>query len=174
MAAPNEVFVAIERHLGFPETRSRTTARSLQEGGVWPMGGPGVAPELDAEKIVSLVIALAIDGPLHKASGAVVAYRDLTPVGAPLDALPDTIRYTAGDFLDGLADEPANARNLTIEIVSTWPEVAMHYSDGNIRRLVSPGADPNRWQARGHRRSTTINGAAFADAINELFGDNTQ
>jgi hypothetical protein len=172
MATLNATLRALERHVGLPQSRSRTVARRLQEAHILPLGGPGIAPELTADAVVSLVIALASDTPLHGAVEAVQTYRDLTPVGAPLDALPDTIRYTAGDFLDGLADEPANARNLKIEIVSTWPEIALHYSDGTIRRIVAPGADASAWQARGHRRSITINGAAFADAINELFGGN--
>ncbi|MBZ9904789.1 hypothetical protein LB557_02045 [Mesorhizobium sp. BR115XR7A] len=119
---------------------------------------------------MSLIVALAGYTVLHEAPDAVRTYRELTPAGAPIDALPASLQFSAGNFLDGLADEPENALKLKIEFVSSWPEIAIH-SDGTVRRFVLPGFDPNHWQHSGHRRSTTINVAAFADVITELFGE---
>ncbi|RAZ83202.1 hypothetical protein DPM33_32995 [Mesorhizobium hawassense] len=177
MAAPNQAFVAIERHLGFPETRSRTTARSLQEGDLWPLGGPGAAPELDIDDVVSLIIALAVDGPLHRAAGAVRAWRDMTPGGADLTGAPDRID-TAGRALDIFADaavhgeHPDLLRRDLIEVVSSWPEIVIANGlTGAAARFVPAGADAGHWQAAGHRKSTTLNGAALVDCLRELFGD---
>ena len=61
MATWNHVLDAIERHLDFPRSRSTGIARRLQEAGILPSGAPGVAPELDEDNVLDLVVALASD-----------------------------------------------------------------------------------------------------------------
>lgn len=171
MKRTNDAIAAIERRIGIPRPRGSTVARRLTEHVLLPVGAPGKAPQINRSDFVTLLIGLASDAPLSRVAETVVAYRNLTPAGTQIDALPESLQYTAGDYLDGLADEPANARSIKLEIVSSWPEIALHFSDGTARRFVAPGADASSWQARGYRRSTTINGAAFADAIADLFGE---
>lgn len=176
MAAPNEAFVAIERHLGFPETRNRTTARSLQESAALPMGGPGVAPELDVDDFLVLVIALAADTTLHGSAAAVKALFNTTPGGSIIgDDAPDSIPRNAGHELIRWSDQALHGdadalRRDRVEVVSNWPELVIH-SDGKQHRFVAPGTNAAHWQAKGHRKSITINGAALVDCLRELFGD---
>ncbi|MDX8499883.1 hypothetical protein RFM99_15800 [Mesorhizobium sp. VK4C] len=165
---------AIERHVGFPKSRARQVARRLQEAHILPLGGPGIAPELDAYGFISLLIALAADAPLHEAAEAVSTYRALTPGGVDLTGAPESVD-TAGRALDIFADiaahgEPDLLRRDFFEVVSSWPEIAMR-RDGAVTRFASVGALASHWQAKGHRKSITINGAALVDAIQELFGD---
>lgn len=180
MAAPNSVFLAIERHLGFPETRNRTTARSLQEGEIWPLGGPGAAADVDVDDVISLIIAVAIDGPLHKAAGAVRTWRKMTPGGVSLTGTPESID-TAGRALDIFADVAINGEHLDllrrdfVEVVASWPEIVIsNATTGAATRFVPVGENAGHWQLRGHRRSTTINGSALVDCLRELFPGGNQ
>ncbi|MDG4854065.1 MULTISPECIES: hypothetical protein [unclassified Mesorhizobium] len=171
MVTTKQAVDAIARHIGFDPPRVAAVARRLTEAGVLPSGAPKAPPVLNPEHVVSIIMGSAGDGwPLHKTAAVVASHRDLTPAGVSIDALPGRLQFTAGNFLDALADEPENARHLRIEIVSTWPEIAIFYDDGTVRRFVEPGANPNRWQGSGHRRSTTINGPAFAGTFQDLFG----
>ncbi|RLP22177.1 hypothetical protein [Mesorhizobium sp. YM1C-6-2] len=121
---------------------------------------------------MSLVIALAIDGPLHKAADAVRTYRGLTPGGASLDDAPVHLP-TAGEYLDAwaqlvLEDDASVLRRDQIEVDMAFPAIAIHSAAGT-KRWQPVGSLPNHWQSTGHRRSTTINGAALVDALKELF-----
>ena len=175
MATINAALAAVERHLGFPRSRSRTVARRLQEADLLPSGAPGVAPEIDASGLVSLVIALAADTTLHNAPRAVATYRALTPAGTSLDGAPSSIIRTAGDAIEILADIALHGdadlyRRDRIEIVSNWPEVALHNAaTGQVSRFRAVGADADHWGEGGHRKSTTINAAAFIDCVRDLF-----
>ncbi|GLS34511.1 hypothetical protein GCM10010869_00990 [Mesorhizobium tianshanense] len=174
MATLRDCLSAIERHIGFPKSRSITVSRRLQERGALPLGAPGIAPELDAHDVVSLIIALAADTALHEAPDAVERYRALTPGGADLTDAPASID-TAGRELDIMADIAIHGnadllRRDRIEVVANWPEVAItDATSGQIKRFVAPGALATNWQANGHRKSTTINGSAFVDCIQYLF-----
>ncbi|MER8858987.1 hypothetical protein [Mesorhizobium sp. M0138] len=176
MASLRTCLTAIERYLGFPQSRSRTVARRLQERSVLPLGAPGIAPELDEHDVVSLIIALAADTTLHEAPDAVERYRRLTPAGIDLTGAPASID-TAGRALDVMADiaihgDAGLLRRDRIEIVSSWPEIMIeNAASGRASRFVAVGSLANHWQANGHRKSVEINGGAFIDAINDLFGD---
>jgi len=171
MATINAALAAVERHIGFPRSRSRTVARRLQEADLLPSGAPGVAPEIDASDLVSLVIALAADTTLHEAPHAVATYRGLTPGGA---VVPGTID-TAGRAIEILADIALHGdaelyRRDAVEVVATWPEIAIHNATtGNISRFRAVGADASHWGETGLRKSTTINAAAFIDCVRDLF-----
>lgn len=172
MATLNAALAALERRIGFPQSRSRTVARRLQEAGVLPVGAPGVAPELGVDNIVDLVIALAADTSLHTAADAVRSYRALTPGGSDLANAPASID-TAGRALDiwadiAVHDDASVLRQDRIEVVANWPEIAIATPDG-VRRFAPVGPLASNWQASGHRRSTTINGAALVDCLRELF-----
>ncbi|MER9596686.1 hypothetical protein [Mesorhizobium sp. M0244] len=122
---------------------------------------------------MDLLIGSAVDVPLRAVADTVVSYRELTPAGAPIDVLPASLQYSAGNYLDALADLAADGsddvRRAKLEFVSNWKELAVHQPDGTISRFVEPGAIASNWQHAGHRRSTAINGAAFADAVSDLF-----
>lgn len=172
MPTLNAAIAAIDRHIGFPTSRARQVARRLQEAGVLPVGAPGVAPELGVDNVIDVVIALAADTSLHTAAEAVCAYRALTPGGTDLSNAPASID-TAGRALGiwaaiAVRGDADVLRRDRIEVVSTWPEVALHVPEG-VRRFVTAGAPAATWQAGGHRKSTTINGAALIDALRELF-----
>ncbi|MGO4637231.1 hypothetical protein AB4Z43_02205 [Mesorhizobium sp. 2RAF45] len=175
MATLNAAHAANERRIGFPTSRGKTVARRLQDEDILPSGQPGKAPEIDLRNYVDLVLALAADTTLRAVANAVANYRELTPAGTPIEALPASLQYSAGNYLDSLADLAAegsqDVRRIKLEVVSTWPEIAVHHDDGTVRRFVQPGANPSHWQHSGHRRSTTISGAAFADCILVLFGE---
>jgi hypothetical protein len=166
----NDATAAIERRIGIPKSRGVTVARRLTEHGLLPAGAPGKAPELDRADFVTLLIGLASDAPLSRVADAVATYRDLTPAGTPIDVLPASLQFSAGNFLDVLTDAPENSSHMQIEFVSTWPGVTIHYADGTVRRFVKPGSDASRWQHSGYLKSTTINGSAYRDCVLDLFG----
>jgi hypothetical protein len=176
MPSTQEAVDAIVRHLGFDSARVKAVARSLTEDGSIPSGSPGKSPELNPEHIINIVLGCAVDVPLRAIADTVVAYRALVPGGANLDGAPASIDRTAGDALDIIADIAVHGDSDIlcrdrIEIVASWPEVAIH-GNGAVTRFVAPGALATHWQASGHRKSTIINGAALVDALGELFGDN--
>ncbi|NRQ15580.1 hypothetical protein BHMPCIPO_02830 [Ensifer sesbaniae] len=173
MANLNAAVAALERRIGFPKSRARQVARSLQEAGALPLGAPGVAPKLDLDDFVTLVIALAADVPLHQSADAVRTYRQLTPGGADVSRAPASVPKNAGEEIDAIfslaADGNTDVRGVKLEFVANWPEVAVHWHDGSIGRFRELGALGAHWSSIGHRRSTSINVAALADAIKETF-----
>ncbi|WP_158665076.1 hypothetical protein [Ensifer adhaerens] len=173
MAKMNAAIAALERRVGFPQSRARQVARSLQEAGALPLGGPGKSPELNLDDFVTLVIALAADVPLHQSADAVRTYRNLTPGGADVSRAPASVPRNAGEEIDAIfslaADGNSDVRGIKLEFVANWPEVALHWHDGSAGRFRERGAIAAHWGASGHRRSTSINVAALADAIQETF-----
>ena len=143
-----------------------------------PAGGPGRAPELDENDFVRLLIALAVNSRLRQSDEVVRTYSVLAPHGASLDSAPESIIKTAFDQLAILADVALHGdaesvrlvRKAKFEFVSSWPEAVIH-DYGRTIRFREVGADAGRWKNGKHRTSTTIDGAAFVDAITELFGD---
>ncbi|MBX5239508.1 hypothetical protein [Rhizobium sp. NLR22b] len=164
---------ALERHLGFRRGRLVSMAQRLQNAGVIPTGAPRTAPQLTPANVVDLVVAYAADAPLHHAPRSVEAYGALTPGGANLDAAPASVKVSATEYLQSIAALAAEGdtgiRRLKLEFVSTWPELAVHFEDGSIHRFLAVGAVSGHWQSAGHRQSITINGAALADALQEIF-----
>lgn len=173
MPSTSEAVNALAVRIGFDKPRVRAVARALTDAGRLPPGAPSKSPVLSINHVVDLLVGSAIDVPLRAVADTVASYRELTPAGTPIEALPASLQYSAGNFLDSLADLAADGsqdvRRTKIEVVSTWPEIAVWMPDGSVRRFVAPGNDPSRWQNTGHRRSTVINGGAFSDAINDLF-----
>lgn len=164
---------ALERHVGFRRGRLVSMAQRLQNAGVLPTGAPRTAPQLTLANVVDLVVAYAADAPLHLAPRSVETYGALTPGGANLDGAPPSVKVTAAEYLGSIAALAASGdvgiRRLKLELVSTWPELAIHFEDGSIHRFQSVGVVYGHWQSAGHRQSVTINGAAFADALQEIF-----
>ncbi|BBD37539.1 hypothetical protein Amn_24190 [Aminobacter sp. Y103A] len=171
MPSTNEAIGAVVR-LGFDPGRAKAVARSLTDAGTLPSGGPGKSPALDIRHFIDLLIGVAIDAPLRLVPAAVRGYRALTPGGADLTNAPGSID-TAGMALEIWAAIAVHGdadvlRWDRIEIVSSWSEISIHTPDG-IRRFVPVGSNASHWQASGHRKSTTLNGAALVEAIRELF-----
>lgn len=176
MPSTQEAVDAIVRHLGFDSARVKAVARSLTEDGHLPPGAPGRSPELDPEHVVNIIIGCSVDAPLRAIADTVVAYRALVPGGANLDGAPASIDRTAGDALEVFADISIHGdadilRRDKIEIVATWPEVAIQ-RDGKVARFVPVGALATHWRDSGHRKSTIISGAALVDCLHALFGEN--
>lgn len=173
MATLNNTLDSIERHIGFPRSRSSGVSRRLQEAGILPSGAPGVAPELDEDNALDLVVALASDTELHNAVTAVRAYHAMTPSGADLNGAPDTIPnapIAVSILVEDAKAGVAVARASQIEVSCNWRAVAIH-TPTNITRFCEVGKAAPHWQSSGHHRSTTVSVAALADAIIELFGE---
>ncbi|MCZ8547638.1 hypothetical protein OOJ09_25920 [Mesorhizobium qingshengii] len=174
MPSTMEAVDVLAARVGFDKPRVRAVARSLTDAGRLPPGAPARSPMLDISNVVDLLIGCAVDVPLRAVADTVAKIRELTPAGTPISALPASLQYSAGNYLDSLADLAADGskdvRRVKLEFVGNWNEVAIHQPDGTINRFVEPGALASNWQHTGHRRSTAVNGAAFADAINDLFG----
>jgi hypothetical protein len=177
VAILNEALAAADKYLGFPEPRARAIAKRLTESGLLPAGGPGRSPELDDHGFVRLLIALAVNDRLRRADDVVRTYSELAPGGASLEGAPDSITRTAFEqiailaaiAIHGDADAVRSVRKAKLEFVSSWPEIAI-YEYGPTVRFRPPGALAATWGDNKQRTSTTINGAAFVDAIQELFG----
>jgi hypothetical protein len=176
MPTTNEAVHAVWRHLGFEKPRVAAVARSLTDAGVLPAGGPGRSPELEPQHVVDIILAVAVDAPLRALAAKVAEYRAMTPGGACLVGAPDSID-TAGRMLDILGDWSIHGdadllRRDAIEVVSSWPEIALHdYAAAQVRRFAPVGTLASHWQNSGHRRSTCIHGSAFVNAMRELFGE---
>jgi hypothetical protein len=173
MPTTSEAVDAIVRHIGFDPPRAKAVARSLTEDGAIPSGAPGRSPELAIDHVLDLVLGCAVDAPLRAIAATVERYRALTPGGANLDGAPAGIDRTAGDAIDIWADVALHGdgdllRRDTIDVVAGWPEIAIHTGD-TVSRFVAPGTLATHWQACGHRKSTTISGAALVDCLRELF-----
>lgn len=65
MATLNNALDAIERHLGFPRSRSSGIARRLQEARLLPSGAPSAPPILDEDDVLDLIVTLSADTELH-------------------------------------------------------------------------------------------------------------
>ena len=170
---------AIVKNLGFPEARVRTVSRALQERGLFPMGGPRQSPMAKLEEVVTLIVGIAIDKPLHETADRIKAFDGLRPEGMPPeDQLPpqlDRMNHSPLDMLDVIAEELAggdnSGRRLMIDVVAEpWPELTIRYPAGTVARYLSQGAPRGHWQARGYRKALTLNGAALGDVMLDLFG----
>ncbi|MBY5831216.1 hypothetical protein HFN47_19010 [Rhizobium leguminosarum] len=164
---------ALERYVGFRRGRLVSMAQRMQNAGVIPTGGPRTAPQLTLVNVVDLVVAYAADAPLHLAARSVETYGALTPGGADLKDAPVMVKVSAASYLASIAALAAEGddgmRRMKLEFISTWPELAVHFEDGSVHRFQSVGAVSGHWQSTGHRKSLTINGAALADAMKEIF-----
>ena len=173
MATLNHVLDAIERQIGFPRSRSNGIARRLQESNLLPVGAPGVAPELNEDNVLDLVVALASDTELHNAVGAVRAYHAMTPGGADLSGAPDTLPnapIAIAVLVESARVGVAEARKSQIAVSCNWRAVAIHKPDGSVSRFSQPGAHCAHWQSNGHHKSITLTVAAIADALDDIFG----
>lgn len=176
MPTTQEAVDAVVRHIGFDPPRAKAVARALTEDGRLPAGAPGRSPELDPEHVIDIVLGCAVDAPLRAIAATVEQYRALAPGGACLATAPATIDRNAGEALDIWADIAIHGdsdvlRRDKIEIVATWPEVAIQ-RDGKVARFVPVGALATHWRDSGHRKSTIISGAALVDCLHALFGEN--
>jgi hypothetical protein len=172
----NAVLAALERHVGFPESRSRGIARRLQDAGMLPLGAPGLAPQLDVDDVTTLLIGVATDAGLRTTADTTRHYSDLVPGGAEVTGAPASLTRTAHDHLAVLIDHAAHgdpAGDLTsgtlIDFCTSWPEVTFTHRDGTAHRYQPVGSLPDHWQGGRHRRAVTINGAALSDAVQNIF-----
>ncbi|QPC90301.1 hypothetical protein [Mesorhizobium sp. INR15] len=179
MTTLNEALLVIGRRLGFPVSRGKTVARRLQETARLPSGAPGKAPEIDSSDFVTLLLALAADTELHLTVEALDRLAETVPHGVDTAVMPEGIRLppvTARSYLETLAwkaasDDPdlqSAVSKLKIEVVSTWPEIAIHFPDGDITRFRQTGELAAHWGDARIRKSITISGAAFVDAVRDL------
>lgn len=164
---------ALEQHCGFLSSRTRGIARQLQENDLLPLGGPGAPPEVSLANFVTLLIAIATDdGAKRLAPRTVETYRAMSLAGLPLNIAPAGF-VSVATALEVLAEmalaSRADLQSVNIEFVATWPEIAFLWRDGTVQRHQPTGTAPGFWQGSKHRKSTTIPGAAFADAVRAVF-----
>jgi len=170
VATLTAALAALDRYGGFPSSRTRQVARRLQEVGALPLGAPGIPPNITDDQFVNLLLAVAVDLTIRETPAAVDALLATTPGGnspaaplcisarAALLALVETALLAPGDLDDLKA----------IEVVANWPEVAIHWGD-RVERHISAGSLPGHWPTAGHRKSTTVAGRAFRDAVRAAF-----
>lgn len=173
MATLNRVLDSLERNLGFRTSRSSGIARRLQEAGLLPLGAAGVSPVLDEDHVIDLVVAVASWTKLREAPDAVRSFHAMTPGGVSLEGAPTSIP-NAQTALSILVEDArvgsAEARRSQIEVSCSWRAISINKADGTVARFCEVGALSEHWQAEGHHRSVTIDVAALANAMNELFG----
>lgn len=173
MATLNACLDAIERHLQFPRSRSTGIARRLQEAELLPSGAPGVAPEMDEDDALDLIVTLAADTELHTAAAALRAYYSMTPGGVDLDGAPASIPnapIAVSILIEDARSGVAEARKSRIEVTCNGRAVAIHKPNSEVSRFCVTGADSSHWALRGHHKSTALNAAAVADALDDIFG----
>jgi len=171
---------ALERRTGFEPGSVRAAANRLVEDGILPRGTPGRHTELTVKEFIDLLIARAASPTHRQGPETVKLFDELVRDGIDVSVMPPDIRpprrtaraYLQDLALDALDDDPQRQRTvsqLTLEFVESWPELAIHLDGKTIGRFREPGALASHWQTPGHRRSTTIAGAAFVDAVRDVF-----
>jgi hypothetical protein len=177
MATLNNTLDAIERHIGFPRSRSTGIARRLQEADILPSGMPGVPPKLDQSDVCLLLATLMSAPKLHEAVDHARAYLAMTPGGAVLSAdAPDSIPRSALEFLEvkseiaigGQPDAVDDVRGHRFEFVHGWRELSARTPEGTVTRFVLPGQLASHQQAP-HRIAGVVKGDAFVNLIKEIF-----
>jgi hypothetical protein len=173
----NHALEALEKHIGFPQSRSTGIARRLQESKALPSGAPGVSPELDASDICLLIAVLASAPKLHEAVEHARFYFDATPGGANLDGAPDSISRSAIEALEiyaemsvgGTPDAQSYVRSLKFEFVQgDWREMAVIEADSRAKRFRRVGELASH-QGGPLRVAGVIQGTGFVDVMIELF-----
>jgi hypothetical protein len=72
-------------------------------------------------------------------------------------------------FATGAAADCALNARLTIEFVSTWPEIRIFDpADGSTLVFREAGADATRWESDAVRKSLTVTGRAIERIIRDL------
>ncbi|MEH2546899.1 hypothetical protein V1283_003544 [Bradyrhizobium sp. AZCC 2262] len=177
MATLNNTLDAIERHIGFPRSRSTGIARRLQEADLLPSGMPGVPPKLDQADVCLLLATLMSAPKLHEAVDHARAYAGMTPGGAVLSAdAPDSIPRSALEYLElkseivisGEPDAVEDVRGHRFEFVHGWRELSAHTPEGTVTRFVLPGKLASHQQAP-HRIAGVVKGEAFVELMKEIF-----
>ncbi|WP_224702006.1 hypothetical protein [Devosia aquimaris] len=172
MATIAQTVAFLARELNLPEPYVAQRARRLREAGLLPASNGRDHPAIRVEHLASLVLALAADVAVKDAPGAVTTYSGLMLHGVDPAVMPEHLRpsgYTVRHYLEHILksltadDADCNAnRRLTIELVSSWPEVRIFDpADGHSMIFVKSTALPNHWQGDAVRRSTTIHGRAL-------------
>ncbi|MBB4427987.1 hypothetical protein GGD66_006573 [Bradyrhizobium sp. CIR48] len=173
MASLNNALDAIAKHLEFPRRRSGGISRRMQEAGQLALGTPSAPPQVSDDDVLDLIAALAADTTLHEAAVAVRNFKRLTPGGVNLDGAPDYIpdaQIAVAFLVEDARAGVAEARKSQIEIFHNSCAIAIHHPNGRIDRFCMTGQDASHWSKRGHNKSTTLNVAAIADALDEIFG----
>ncbi len=176
MPTINAALGALARHCRFNTARANAIARRLQDSGVLPKGGPNNPPQINGEGFAALFLALASDTTIAAAPANVATLLSATPGGASLDGAPASIGTARSELLalvETALDEPDDLEGFAIEVVTNWPEIAISQFGKVIGRYQQQGTISGHWQSRGHRRSTTVTGAAFRDAVRSTFKGNS-
>jgi hypothetical protein len=165
--------IALERHCGFLSSRVRGVARQLQDADLLPLGTPGAPSEITLQQFLTLLIAVATDnGAKRLAPQAVQTYRAMSLAGLPLNSAPAGF-VSAATALEVFAEMALASRqdvkSANVEFVANWPEISFVWADGSVQRYQPTGTAPGFWQTHTHRKSPTIPGAAFADAVRAVF-----
>lgn len=170
MPTINEALAAFERHCGFPQSRSRTIARRLQESSVLPLGSSGSKPEINDIGFAALFLALAGDTTLHEAASRVERLMAMTPGGASLEGAPASIPTARSALLD-LVEAALSGEDMptAIEVVSNFDELTIAWPGDVVERFQPVGVQPGRWQVTTHRRACIVTGSAFAKAVRATF-----
>lgn len=173
MARLADVLAAIES-LGFDPARVKHIARRLSEADVIPSGGPARSPDLSEGDVLRLITAIATSPKLRLADQSVTTYQALTPAGAHIaDDAPGSVPRNAADAIavevEMARGGDVEARRSFLTFVRSWPEVTIEQS-GRVNRFRVAGANAGHWQHNGHRTATTIQVAAVANILDELFG----
>jgi hypothetical protein len=143
----------------------------LQEAGLLPLGAPGVAPQLSESNFVSLFLALAANTTRYGAAQAVRALLETTPAaaGASTPADVGSAETAMLDLVRSAREFPDDLSGVAIEVVGSWPELALHQFGKVQTRYQPAGSLREHWQSRGHRCSTIVPGGAFRDAVRSTF-----
>ncbi|WP_414462706.1 hypothetical protein [Hyphomicrobium sp. DY-1] len=173
------VVTAFERELGLGAARSRSVARCLSEAKIVPAGAAHAPARYDFRDVGSLLLGVCADVTLPNVAETVVTLDRLMPNGIVVDdEMPERLKsklFRAGHALDALleaaVEDDDTLRSIDyIEVVSSWPEISIHWSVGEPERYREPGKDARQWGAM-HMRSIKIPGKALFQCIRRLFAD---
>jgi hypothetical protein len=152
-------------------------ARRLQEAGHLPTGSGSAPPTLQIKHIATFLLALLSGQPLKGVADAAEVYSDLRRYGFNVAVMPDSIRppvFTARDYVEYVlhlfaSGDTEGLGRLQLEVVSSWPELTIHFADGAAPwRFVTAGEPATHWRSPDVRKSTTITSQALHQIVRRL------
>ncbi len=167
---------AVARHSGLPASRVRTVSRRLQDAGVLPRSNSRVPPEADISSVVSLIVALLTDEPLHSVASAAEAYLAYSNTDADGTMVADEL---LAKMLTGLADFDTSC-DLTKLTMRSAISVVSGARPALVVRAGNIDEDPVEWAltadgtpwrpelANGCQKSLSIGGFALFRIVSEL------
>lgn len=173
LATVSEILPIIANHTGIKPAICTWVARRLIEAGLLPRAEGARIPQIEHRDLSRLLIGLLSGTSGANVVEAVRQYSGLLP-GAADRGHHSALDWTT-ELIESLADRDADpiagraAYDSQIEIVCSWPEIRIKFSDDEGPLVfVEPGVDPRFWRSDKARRAVTLPGVALSNIVRDI------